>query len=188
MLEFIYQTGSGAFVVLLLFQLPFVVGFLYIVYRRSSAQSGSGEASEHSISRAKTLWLTAVIVLFFAVNVASIKFIPAISTAHAVASEQDILDVDVTAVSWSYEMSEREFVTGQPVRFTAQSVDTVHGFAIYHPNGKVLFTMMLVPGVAPSSLIYTFKDPGTYKVRCLEFCGVAHHDMNDEIIVKSSAG
>ncbi len=188
MLEFIYQTGWGAFAVLLFFQLPFLVVFLYIVFHRSSAKSGPGETSEYSISRAKTLWLTAVVVLFLAINLASIKYIPAISTAHAVASEQNIQDVDVTAESWSYDISEREFVTGQPVRFTANSVDTVHGFAVYHPNGRILFTMMLIPGVAPSSLVYTFKDPGTYKVRCLEYCGIAHHEMSDEIVVRPSAG
>ncbi|MGI9384804.1 MAG: hypothetical protein ACR2PO_16760 [Methyloligellaceae bacterium] len=187
MLDFLYQTGWGAFSILLFFQLPFMVGFLYIVYRRASAGEGAGESSEHGISRAKTAWLTAVVVLFFAINIGSIKYIPAISTARAVAAGQDIVDVQVTAQSWSYEFSQQEFTVGEAVRFTAKAADTVHGFAIYHPKGRILFTMMLIPGVSPSSLIYTFKDPGTYKVRCLEYCGIAHHEMNDEIIIKPRA-
>ncbi len=183
MLESIYQTGWGAFAVLLFFQLPFLVGFLYVVVRSSSAKPAAGEVSDASISRAKVLWLSAVAVLFLAINIGSIKYIPAISTARAVAAIPDIRDVRVKAESWSYELSEREFEAGETVRFTANSVDTVHGFAVYHPDGNVLFTMMLIPGVKDSSLVHTFDEPGVYKVRCLEYCGMAHHEMNDEIVV-----
>ena len=81
-------------------------------------------------------------------------------------------------------MSTREVEAGRPVRFSGRSSDTMHGFAVYHPNGRLLFTMMLMPGLSkPTSLIHTFEDPGTYKVRCLEYCGIAHHGMRDEITV-----
>lgn len=185
MLEFIYQSGWGAFAVLLFFQLPFLVVFLYVVFRSASAQPEAAQVSERSISKAKTLWLSAVAILFLAINIGSIQYIPAISTARAVAAEQDIRDVQVTAQSWSYELSERNFEAGDTVRFTANSVDTVHGFAVYHPGGNVMFTMMLIPGVGPSSLVRTFSEPGVYKVRCLEYCGMAHHEMNDEIVVSA---
>lgn len=184
MLDFIYQTGWGAFSVMLGFQLPFMLFFLYVVFRKSAPNSGSGDAAEGKINVLKNVWMGAVIVLFITVNVFSIQFIPSVYTARAIASGETILDVDVKAESWNYEISNREYVAGTAVRFNVKSVDTVHGFAVYHPNGKILFTMMLVPGVRDSSLIYKFKDPGVYKVRCLEYCGIAHHGMNDEIIVK----
>ena len=131
--------------------------------------------------------MTAVISLFVVVNLASIKYIPAVATAWAEANEKDIVDVTVAAESWSYDISQQEFKVGQVIRFSAKAVDTVHGFAIYHPKGNVVFTMMLVPGVGPSSLIHKFEEPGVYKVRCLEYCGIAHHEMSDEIIVKASS-
>ncbi len=184
MLDFLYQTGWGAFSMLLFFQLPFLIGFLLIVKSRSK---GAGESSERAISRAKTAWLSVVVVLFLAVNLGSIKYIPAISTANALVSEKDIVEVNVEAASWSYNISTQEFTVGQAVRFSAKALDTVHGFAVYDPKGNVVFTMMLVPGVSASSLIHKFKEPGTYKVRCLEYCGIAHHDMSDEIIVKPRA-
>jgi cytochrome c oxidase subunit II len=31
--------------------------------------------------------------------------------------------------------------------------------------------------------VHTFREPGKYKVRCLEYCGVAHHAMKDELVV-----
>lgn len=186
MADFLYQSGWGAFTVLLAFQLPFAAVFLYIVFRKAYFDSSASEASPRKFSRVETIWMSGVIGIFLLVNILSIPYFPAISTSHAAKLDGDIQEVDVTAQSWSYEISEREYTVGKPVRFNAKSADTVHGFAIYHPNGRILFTMMLIPGVSKSSLIYTFKDPGTYKVRCLEYCGLAHHDMNDELIVKAS--
>jgi cytochrome c oxidase subunit 2 len=60
----------------------------------------------------------------------------------------------------------------------------MHSFAIYSPDGDVLFTMMLMPGLkGPTSIVYTFDKPGTYTVRCLEYCGINHHNMRDQLIV-----
>lgn len=185
MFDFIYQTGWGAFFVLLFFQLPFMVGFLLIVRR---GLKGAAAASEQGISRVKTVWMSVVIALFLLINVASIPYIPAISTARTVASDSDIVDASITAQSWYYDISQQEFTAGQAVRFTAHSTDTVHGFAVYDPRGNVAFTMMLIPGVKPSSLVYRFTEPGTYKIRCLEYCGISHHEMSDDIIVKPATG
>ena len=84
MLDFLYQTGWGAFTMLLFFQLPFLIGFLLIVKTRSK---GAGESTELGITKAKTAWMTTVIVLFLAVNLASIQYIPAISTANALVAD-----------------------------------------------------------------------------------------------------
>ncbi|MCP5075335.1 MAG: hypothetical protein GY947_18840 [Rhodobacteraceae bacterium] len=187
MLEFIYQSGWGAFTVLLLFQIPFLLVFLTVVYRKAYVNSEPSGITDAEVGKWRGRWLTLVIALFLIINVASIRFIPAVYTARAAASDVAAIDVSVEAQSWSYEMSAYEFEVGKPVRFNAKSLDTVHGFAVYHPDGDVLFTMMLVPGVSVSSLIYTFDDPGTYKIRCLEYCGMAHHEMSDEIIVTEAS-
>jgi len=34
-----------------------------------------------------------------------------------------------------------------------------------------------------NKLRYTFTTPGTYRVLCLEYCGVAHHEMAADITV-----
>lgn len=184
MLEALYGNGWGAFAALLFFQLPFLFGFLWIVASRVRSPRDTPPAR---ISSAKTAWLSAVVVLFLLVNLASIKFIPAVATAWEQAHEKNIANVDITAQSWSYDISQREFAVGQAVRFTAHSIDTVHGFAIYGPRGGVVFTMMLMPGAGKSSLIHKFTEPGVYKIRCLEYCGVSHHEMNDTLTVKEKS-
>ncbi|MCA8869122.1 MAG: hypothetical protein KDA67_10760 [Rhodobacteraceae bacterium] len=186
-MEFIYQSGWGAFAVMLLLQIPFLVVFLWVINHKSGKGAGPSNTSAATVSRLKTGWLTLAIALFLVINLASIRFIPAIYSARAATSGVEPIDVKVEAQSWNYDMSAQEFVAGKPVRFNVVSLDTVHGFAVYHPDGRVLFTMMLVPGAGTSSLTYTFKDPGTYKIRCLEYCGMAHHEMNDEITVTAAA-
>ena len=48
-----------------------------------------------------------VLVAFFAVNGASIKYMPTIVEANA-ATDKNIKDVQVTALSWAFQFSERE--------------------------------------------------------------------------------
>lgn len=183
MLDFLFS-GWGAFAMTLFMLLPFAAVFTYVVRRKSVADRGPATTAPASLSRVEGAWLAAVFVIFVGVNLASMKYMPTIATAHAATTRTDIQDVDLTATSWSYEMSTREIEAGRPVRFSGRSSDTMHGFAVYHPNGRLLFTMMLMPGLSkPTSLIHTFEDPGTYKVRCLEYCGIAHHGMRDEITV-----
>jgi len=184
MLEFLYQDGWGAFAVTLFFYLPFIVGFLWVIFRKSFTDRGPSGTPRAKMSRVEAVWLAVVIFFLIGFNVVSIGYMPTVVTARAEASQQDIRQIDVSAESWSYEISEREIEAGKPVRFSARSTDTMHGFAVYHPDGRMLFTMMLMPGLTEATqLVHTFDDPGTYKVRCLEYCGIAHHEMSDELIV-----
>lgn len=182
-LDFLF-TGWGAFWMTLFMLLPFAAIFFYVVYRKSVVDPGRGHTEVRQMSRIEGYWLAFVFVVFVGVNLGSLKYMPTIATAHAASTRTDIQQVDLTARSWSYDMSGREVEVGRPVRFSGRSDDTMHSFAVYHPDGRMLFTMMLMPGLSkPTSLVHTFKEPGKYKVRCLEYCGIAHHGMRDELIV-----
>ena len=188
MLGSLFQNASGAFLVMLVLQIPFLVVFLYIVYRKSFVNAEASDTDQRKLSRVDGVWMIVVIILFVGINIASIKYMPPVFSAQAAATQNDIQDVEVTAQSWTYEMSDQEFAVGNTIRFSAKSADTMHSFALYHPDGRMLFTMMLMPGLeAPASIIHTFTEPGTYKVRCLEYCGAAHHEMQDEIVVKQGS-
>lgn len=186
MLDFLFS-GWGAFWMTLFMLVPFAVIFYYVIHRKSVVDSGPSATPRKDLSRLEGVWLTVVFAVFVGVNLASLKFMPLIASARAMASGEPVQEIDLTARSWSYEISNRQIEVGQTVRFSGRSSDTQHGFAVYHPDGRMLFTMMLMPGLSkPTSLVYTFKDPGRYKVRCLEYCGIAHHAMQDELIVVKS--
>ena len=184
MLDFIYLNGWGAFGITLFMFVPFFLVFLFIINKRSVSEPSPSEASPVQYARAEWLWLGFVTVFFVVINIVSIGYMPTVATAEEKVSGQDIFDVAVEASSWSFDISEEKIEVGRPIRFSGRSTDTMHGFAIYHPNGDILFTMMLMPGLKnPTSLVHTFTDPGTYTVRCLEYCGLSHHEMRDEIVV-----
>ena len=197
MSDFFFQSGWGALTMMLLMQIPFAIVFGIIVYRKGfvppkAADTPSGKKPTR-LSRVEALWLGFAGTAFVLINLFSLNYFPMISTAfateQALLKKQDIKQVDVLARSWSYQISDREFEVGKPIRFSAKSADTMHSFSVYHPDGRVLFTLQLVPGVDhASSLVYTFKDPGIYTVRCLEYCGLAHHGMRDELVVTDSRG
>jgi cytochrome c oxidase subunit 2 len=184
MIDYLYSSGWGAFVIMLFFQIPFFIVFIRLIYKKTVLDSKPSDTEQKVYTKYEIMWLSTVVVLFLAVNFVSISYMPTVITAQATATKIPIKEVDVSAQSWAYEISDRTLEVGQPVRFSAKSVDTVHGFAVYHPDNRLLFTMMLIPGrKTAASIIHTFTEPGTYKVRCLEFCGIVHHDMQDVLTV-----
>lgn len=186
MLDFLFS-GWGAFWMTLFMLAPFAAIFFYVVYRKSVTDSGPSATTVAKMSRLEGIWLTVVFVVFVGVNLGSLKYMPLMKAAHASTSNQQLHEIDFSATSWAYDISNRQIEAGSTVRFSGKSKDTMHGFAVYHPNGRILFTMMLMPGLKnPTTLIHTFNEPGKYKVRCLEYCGIAHHTMQDELIVVKS--
>ncbi len=189
MLDSIYLTGWGALGITLFMFIPFFIALLFILTKRSAVKPAPSTVEQGGYARAEWMWIGLVTVIFVGVNLASIGYMPTVATAKAEASGVPITEVSFTAESWSFDIPETKIEVGKPIRFSGKSKDTVHGFAIYHPNGDVLFTMMLMPGLDnPTSLIHTFSEPGTYTVRCLEYCGLSHHEMRDEIVVVAGNG
>ena len=104
--------------------------------------------------------------------------------------------VNVTAGQWFWLMSKNgahaqpgdnptvTVAAGEPVKFIARSVDVNHGFGIFRQSddSQILLQMQIVPGM-DNVFYYTFKDPGVYMVRCLEYCGYAHPYMTSQIQV-----
>lgn len=75
--------------------------------------------------------------------------------------------------------------TGETLKFVAVSEDVNHGFAILKSNQSMdnpLFQMQVVPGYE-NVFYYTFKEPGVYTIRCLEYCGWFHSHMTSQITV-----
>ncbi len=63
-----------------------------------------------------------------------------------------------------------------PIVFDVASRDVNHGFGIYDPQGRLVAQVQAMPDYV-NHLPLTFSHRGHYTVRCLEFCGIAHHGM-----------
>jgi cytochrome c oxidase subunit 2 len=91
--------------------------------------------------------------------------------------------VNTTAAS-----GEVKIKVGEVVKFVAGSIDVNHGFAILSSSNSMdspLMQMQVIPGF-DNIFYYTFNKPGTYTIRCLEYCGWNHPYMTSLVTVASA--
>lgn len=86
------------------------------------------------------------------------------------------LTVHVTGRTWSWELSTDQIPVNKKVEFVLETEDVTHGFGIFNEEGKIVAQAQVMPGYA-NRLRYEFNKPGLYRVLCLEYCGVSHHEM-----------
>ena len=84
--------------------------------------------------------------------------------------------VGVLGAQWGWSLDRTTVPAHVPVEFVVRSKDVNHDFAVYNAGGTLLVQVQAMPGYA-NRLIYRFDRPGTYTVRCLEYCGMFHHIM-----------
>jgi cytochrome c oxidase subunit 2 len=90
--------------------------------------------------------------------------------------------VKVTGVQFVWSIVPDHVPAGTPIRFDVTSADVNHGFGIYDRHGHLLGSVQAMPGYH-NELDLTFDTPGTYRIRCLEFCGLNHAVMETDFIV-----
>jgi len=115
-----------------------------------------------------------------------------IGTAYATLAEFPVPDqrgqsagvrvVNVVGKQWYWELSANQFSAGAPVEFRVTANDVNHGFGIYDPNHRLVAQVQAMPGFT-NRLVQTFTVPGKYRVLCLEYCGLVHHNMITEFEV-----
>jgi cytochrome c oxidase subunit 2 len=93
-----------------------------------------------------------------------------------------VQEVRATGYMWRWELSESRLEAGRPVVFRVTGGDVNHGFGIYDPDMKIVAQTQAMPGVT-NTVRHTFTRAGTYRVLCLEYCGLAHHNMIAEFTV-----
>lgn len=90
--------------------------------------------------------------------------------------------IQATGQMWNWQLSQNQVMVNKPVEFHVTSLDVNHGFGIYDPDMILVGQTQAMPGYT-NTLRHTFTRPGTYKVLCLEYCGLAHHNMASEFTV-----
>lgn len=95
---------------------------------------------------------------------------------HDVRAEAGSVTVNVTGAQWSWEIDRDSVPLGKTIVFNVHAADVNHGMGIYDDEGRLLAQTQGMPGYV-NQVRYVFERPGTYRVLCMEFCGIAHHDM-----------
>lgn len=130
-------------------------------------------------------WWFALLICLIAIGLmTTLPGLPYADT-HGRASGPPDLTVDVTAHQWYWELSQPEIPAGRDIAFRVQSADVNHSFGIYDENDRLLVQTQAMPGYT-NIVRHTFATPGTYKILCLEYCGVAHHVMMTDLTVTAA--
>jgi cytochrome c oxidase subunit II len=92
------------------------------------------------------------------------------------------VSVEATGMQWTWMLSGPRIPANVPVEFVVRARDVNHDFGIYNSQGELLTQVQAMPGYT-NRLVYVFRAPGTYTVRCLEYCGLGHHLMTTSLAV-----
>lgn len=130
-----------------------------------------------------TMMVTLTPLLFF-----TLTDLPYAAT-HEKPRQDDVAEViNVKGRQWYWQMSRDQIEVGKLVEFHVTSDDVNHGFGIYDENMRIVAQTMAMPDYT-NKLRHTFTQPGTYKILCLEYCGLVHHNMTAEfkVVAESAA-
>ncbi len=120
-------------------------------------------------------WFLALAVAAVAALLLTLPFLP-YSRGGAEAAAGPATRVPVVARQYSFTGLPEAVPYDTPVVFVVTSADVNHGFAIYDPSGRIVGQVQAMPEYE-NELPITFTERGTYTVRCLEYCGINHHEM-----------
>lgn len=131
------------------------------------------------LAHGEKAWFAIAVACLGALLLATLPFIP-YGENSAEAGQQR---VEVGSAQFAWTIKPGTIQAGVPARFTVSSSDVNHGFAVYNDDNVLLFQVQAVPD-HDTDIVYTFKEPGSYQVVCLEFCGVSHHRMLGTLVVE----
>lgn len=161
------------------------LGFLYVIIQAGKpADAAAANRAHHTADRLRGWLFVVLLVLFIGISYATLRQFP-IPPQHSALKASQV--VDVVARQWSWTLSQTTFKTGIPIEFRVSSGDVNHNFSLYAPDGRIAIQTQAMPGYV-NTLLYTFRTPGTYKIRCLEYCGIGHDVMTTDIQVVAADG
>jgi cytochrome c oxidase subunit 2 len=164
----------------------YVVVAALIVY---AATRGRRKRSADSRLQPNTfIWVGGVAVPFV------ILMVLAVVTVHTTAAlrkpSAGALEIDVAGHDWWWAVryasagvttaNEIHLPAGQPVDIRLTSDNVIHSFWVPELAGKE----DVIPGQT-NHLRFTADDPGTYRGRCAEFCGLQHAHMDIVVVVET---
>jgi cytochrome c oxidase subunit II len=143
-------------------------GVFLLLWRSTQAQK---EIDEQAMARREKGWLVVVACALTALLFATIFFTP-----YGESAPPGSQVVNVQARQFAFVIDPGRIRAGEPVEFRLTTPDVNHGFGVYTEDDEFVLQAQVVPdGV--TSVVHTFDEPGSYKVLCLEFCGLNHHAM-----------
>ena len=143
------------------------VGIFLLLWRSTAT---SKEVDVERLAHREKTWLGIVAGLLVALLFATIFVTP-----YGESAPPGSQVIEVTARQFAFSPIP-DIRAGEPVEFRLVAEDVNHGFGVYTEDDEFILQAQVVPD-HETTVVHTFDEPGTYKVLCLEFCGLNHHGM-----------
>ena len=155
-----------------------VAAFL-IIFRSTRVGFRVRIAPREALERRESLWGVAVISFLIVVLGGTIFQIPYWEDNGDAKTPQRI---SIIGRQFAWTIDPPRVRTDLKTRVEVRSADVNHALGVYDPDDVLVKQVNVLPGVTQDFVI-TFKKVGVYKLRCLEFCGVDHHLMSNDLEV-----
>ncbi|MEO9682347.1 MAG: cytochrome C oxidase subunit I [Tateyamaria sp.] len=159
---------------ILLITLVLMAATLAMILRALWATDGPPPSEDAPKTRTRMIW--GLVVFGVIVSVASLREWPHTSAGS------DAMVVKISSGQWWWDTDTTEIPLGQQIEFHVTSEDVNHGLGIYDSNMRLVVQVQAMPTYT-NKVVHTFDTPGSYRILCMEFCGIAHHDMVSEFEV-----
>ncbi|NHC38829.1 cytochrome c oxidase subunit II [Bacillus sp. MM2020_1] len=176
-----YQSIAWYATLFFVFLIALAFSFVYGESRKLK-EYGPIQEKGYKIRKFYFLGLLAIMGFASAISLSKLPY----HDQHAQA-KGNVKVVDVTGLQFAWELSDENFIAGEPIQFRVTSKDVTHGFGLYDEKLHLIAQTQAMPGYT-NKVSITFNKPGTYKIMCLEYCSTGHHVMIKDIIVKPKGG
>jgi cytochrome c oxidase subunit 2 len=167
-------TDTGRLILILYSALSIIgVAIGLFVFRSTRVGFHVRTTPRTALERRESYWGLAVITFLVVALGGTIFSIPYWSDRSTAATPQRL---QITGRQFAWTISPARVRTGLRTRVEVRSVDVNHAVGLYDPSETLIKQVNALPGVTQDFVI-TFSKPGTWRVRCLELCGVDHHLM-----------
>jgi len=160
-------------------------------YRRGRRDRDADGVQIHGSTRLELMWTVGPVLVLFAIAVFVFVKLPVISDVPGATAAGGPLEIEVVGQQFAWQYTYPNGVVaidhlrapaGKPVELTvtAPDWDVIHSWWIPALGGKI----DAIPGRTTSTW-FEAANPGTYRGRCAELCGVFHAKMLAEVEVMS---
>lgn len=167
-----------AWITTLIFILLIAIVFGWVVIRSKEKREYTAIMTKwYKTRKVYGITLVALLIIF---SIYTLRELPYNAPAYGKGENPTIVQTEAMQFGWNIDVT--EFSVGEQVEFHVTSADVTHGFGLYDEDMNLLEQTQAMPEYT-NIVYYTFEEPGTYKILCLEYCGVGHHVMDTEIVV-----
>lgn len=149
----------------------------FAVVARSAGHPGTADEIAAGATRWRRRSLWGLTILFVPTIAYSLTRMPYPETGQSPGTT-----VHATGRQWAWSIAPDTVPAGKLVEIQVTGADVNHGFGIYDANDRLVTQAQAMPGYT-NVIRYTFPAPGTYRILCLEYCGLGHHTMASQLVV-----